>query len=110
MTSNDGYAHKVDVTVNNGKFISTNGYAVYEGIPNKEGTSNPIASKSYVTLAINGGEFIGNSGKSSIKLNSISNKKFITGGSFNSNPSDYLASENYESKANGNGTWTVIKK
>lgn len=82
MTSNDGYAHKIDVTVNSGHFESKNGYSVYEGIPNKKGTSTPVAAASYVTLRINGGEFVGNAEKGAIKLSKIKQPKVITGGSF----------------------------
>lgn len=92
MTSNDGYAKKLDVVVNSGRFESVNGYAVYEGIPNKKNSSTPVAAESYVTLVINGGEFIGNTDKGSIKLNSIKNPKVIYGGSFNVTPdSSYFA-------------------
>ena len=91
MTSNDSYAHKIDVTVKNGTFESLNGYSVYEGIPNKEGTSNPAASESYVTLNITGGKFVGNSERGAIKISKMTNKKVVTGGIFSDNPSSYLA-------------------
>lgn len=91
MTSNDGYAKKLDVTVNGGRFESLNGYAVYEGIPNKKGTTTPVAAESYVKLAINGGEFIGNESKAAIKLTSIKERKVIKAGIFNSSPDEYAA-------------------
>lgn len=91
MTSNNGYAHKINVTVEGGKFISSNGYAVYEGIPNNKGTSTPVATQSYVSLKITGGEFVGNSGKGAIKLSKINDKKTVSGGTFSSNPKEYLA-------------------
>lgn len=109
MTSNDGYAHKIDVTVNGGTFNSINGYAVYEGIPKKAGeTSAQVASQSYVTLKITNGNFVGNSGKGAIKLSNIINKKTISGGSFSSNlSSDYLV-DGYTTQENNN-RWIVVK-
>lgn len=106
MTSNDGYAHKIDVTVNGGTFNSINGYAVYEGIPNNKGISTPVASESYVTLNITNGDFAG--GVGAIKLSNIIDKKTVSGGSFSSNPStDYLV-DGYTTQETNN-RWIVIK-
>ena len=107
MTSNDRYAHKLDVTVNDGTFESVNGYAVYEGIPNTPGTSIPVATDSYVTLAINGGKFEGNSEKGSIKLSKIKNSKIVSSGVFNSDPSAYLVEG--ASVKESDGLWSVSK-
>lgn len=111
MTSNDGYAKKLDVVVNSGRFESVNGYAVYEGIPNKKNSSIPVAAESYVTLVINGGEFIGNTDKGSIKLNSIKNLKVVCGGVFNSEPSDAYLKDGYTAEQDDEypSIWTVKK-
>lgn len=98
MTSNDGYAKKLDVVVNSGRFESVNGYAVYEGIPNKKNSSTPVAAESYVNLVINGGEFIGNTDKGSIKLNSIKNPGVVHGGTFNVAPDASYYAEGYLSE------------
>ena len=91
LTSNDGYAHKLDVTVESGTFTSKNGHAVYEGIPNKKGSSTPVASKSYVTLNVKGGTFNSAEGKEAVALCSMDNKKVISAGTFSSNPKEYVA-------------------
>lgn len=91
MTSNDSYAHKIDVTVINGTFESQNGYAVYEGIPYDENNpSELVSSESYVTLDIRGGNFIGANYKDAIKLNDIKVPLVITGGTYSTDPSDYV--------------------
>ena len=91
MTSNDNYAHKIDVTVKNGTFESLNGYAVFEGIPYDENNpSQPVSPESYVTLDIKGGNFIGANDKDAIKLNDIKVPLVITGGTYSTDPSDYV--------------------
>ena len=107
MTSNDVYAKKLDVTVNGGKFESVNGYAVYEGIPNGKGTTEPVAEERYVKLAINGGEFIGNESKAAIKLNSIKEKKVIKAGTFNSSPDGYINDDVSITDDKSNKRWVV---
>ncbi len=109
MTSNDGYAKKLDVVVNSGKFISENGYAVYEGIPNDAKNNNKkVATASYVTLVVNGGEFVGNSDKGAVKLSEMTDKKVLKGGVYSSKPEDYIA-EGYEAVADGSN-WKVVSK
>lgn len=88
ITSNASYARKVDITVSGGQFISKNGYAVYEGIAEKDGV--PAASESYVTLAIEGGTFTGNAGIGAVSINEAKEKEVITGGTYSSNVGQYI--------------------
>ena len=89
LTSNDGYAKKLDVTVTGGTFISDNGYAVYEGIA-KNG-DKPAAEKSYATLDIKDGTFIGNTEKGTVNISTAENKEIISGGTFSDlNALNYL--------------------
>ena len=106
MTSNDSYAKKLDVVVNGGTFTSTNGYAVYEGIPNGTTTETAVAAESYVTLDIQGGTFTGNSEKGAMSLTAMTNKSVVKVGTFNSDPTSYLAIGSTATESNG--IWTVV--
>ena len=109
LTSNDGYAHKLDVTVNGGTFESVHGNAVYEGIPLSEKEPHtPVASKSYVTLKINDGNFKSAADKAVADLTEIENKQVISGGLFSSDPSAYVADGHYvDASNNGDYPYTV---
>ena len=109
LTSNDGYAHKLDVTVNGGTFESVHGNAVYEGIPLSEKEPHtPVASESYVTLKINDGNFKSAADKAVADLTKIENKQVISGGLFSSDPSDYVAAGHYvDASNNGDYPYTV---
>ena len=102
ITSNDGYAKKIEVTVTGGEFISENGYAVYEGIA-KKGTA-PAAKESYATLSISGGTFRGNDVAGAVNISTAQNKQVISGGTFLtangnvSNISSYLPAGNTQDK------------
>ena len=93
MTSNKGYANKLDVTIKNGKFVSQNGNAVCEGIPNKTSGGGTVADESYATLRIENGTFEGNSTNGgAVDLRTMENKEVVSGGTFSNsvNPT-YLA-------------------
>lgn len=90
LTSNDGYAKSLTVTVNGGEFVSQNGHALYEGIAQKGG--KPVAAASYVVLSVTGGKFNGGDGKAAVNISAAANKKVITGGSFNTDVVDFVAS------------------
>ena len=93
MTSNKGYANKLDVTIKNGKFVSQNGNAVCEGIPNKTSGGGTVADESYATLRIENGTFEGNSTNGgAVDLRTMENKEVVSGGTFsNSVDLTYLA-------------------
>ena len=93
MTSNKGYANKLDVTIKNGKFVSQNGNAVCEGIPNKTSGGGTVADESYATLRIENGTFEGNSTNGgAVDLRTMENKEVVSGGSFsNQLQENYLA-------------------
>ena len=108
MTSNDSYTKTLSVTVKGGTFESENGYAVYEGIPYKSGsTTDKVATASYVTLDIQGGTFTGNSEKAAINLTEMTNKNVIKGGTFSSDPTTYLVSGYAATKDEGTNSWAV---
>ena len=93
MTSNKGYANKLDVTIKNGKFVSQNGNAICEGIPNKASGGGTVADESYATLKIENGTFEGGSTNGgAVDLTTMKNKAVISGGTFSNsvNPT-YLA-------------------
>ena len=93
MTSNKGYANKLDVTIKNGKFVSQNGNAICEGIPNKTSGGGTVADESYATLRIENGTFEGNSTNGgAVDLRTMENKEVVSGGTFSNsvNPT-YLA-------------------
>ena len=108
ITSNDGYAKKIVVNISGGEFTSDNGYALYEGIAYDSATSVPAATASYATLGVSGGTFTGNADKGAVNISTASNKKVITGGTFSSDPSAYLA-DGYEAKQ-ADGKYTVELK
>ena len=93
MTSNKGYANKLDVTIKNGKFVSQNGNAICEGIPNKASGGGTVADESYATLRIENGTFEGNSTNGgAVDLRTMENKEVVSGGTFsNSVDPTYLA-------------------
>ena len=93
MTSNKGYANKLDVTIKNGKFVSQNGNAICEGIPNKASGGGTVADESYATLRIENGTFEGNSTNGgAVDLRTMENKEVVSGGTFsNSVDLTYLA-------------------
>lgn len=93
MTSNKGYANKLDVTIKNGKFVSQNGNAICEGIPNKASGGGTVADESYATLKIENGTFEGDSTNGgAVDLRTMENKEVISGGTFsNSVDQTYLA-------------------
>ena len=112
VTSNDGYARKIVVNISGGEFISDNGYALYEGIAvvkNEQGqVTGKAATASYATLGVSGGTFTGNAEKGAVNISTASNKKVITGGTFSSDPTAYLA-DGYEAKQ-ADGKYTVELK
>lgn len=81
LTSNDGYAKKLDVVVNSGTFVSENGHAIYEGIAKKNGT--PVAAASYATIEVIDGTFDSAADKDSVNITTAADKHVLKGGSYN---------------------------
>ena len=107
MTSNKGYANKMDVTIKGGKFVSQKGNAICEGIPNKASGSGTVADESYATLKIENGTFEGGSANGgAVDLTTMKNKAVISGGTFSNSVSGYVVSGlNYEAVNGGEYTY-----
>lgn len=94
IESNDNYAGDIIIDIKNGNFISKNSNVIYE-----YGNNTKVSS-----INISGGFFKSEAGKDVFNLsNSFKTKhnKFISGGNFSSNPSNYLkggysVDENYQ--------------
>ena len=90
ITSNDGYAKKIQVTISGGTFESVNGNALYEGIAKNGDVS--AAAKSFATVSVTDGTFNGNEQKEAIAITTADNKAVVSGGTFsNSVDPTYLA-------------------
>lgn len=101
ITSNDGYAKKIQVTISGGTFESVNGNALYEGIAKNGDVS--VAAKSFATVSVTDGTFNGNEQKEAIAITTADNKAVISGGTFSNSVSSYVVSGlNYEA-VNGDG-------
>lgn len=101
ITSNDGYAKKIQVTISGGTFESVNGNALYEGIAKNGDVS--AAAKSFATVSVTDGTFSGNEQKEAIAITTADNKAVISGGTFSNSVSSYVVSGlNYEA-VNGDG-------
>ena len=86
----------IDVTIAGGTV--TGGYAIYESNPEK----NSAADIAKVKVAVTGGTFNG-------KIYSEDITGFVTGGTFNTNPKDYVPTTGY-TVAKKDGVYTVAKK
>ena len=80
ITSNDGYAKKIQVTISGGTFESVNGNALYEGIAKNGDVS--AAAKSFATVSVTDGTFNGNEQKEAIAITTADNKAVVSGGTF----------------------------
>lgn len=87
----------IDVTIAGGTV--TGEYAIYESNPQK----NPAADIAKVKVAVTGGTFNG-------KIYSEDVASFITGGTFNTNPKDYVPTTGYTVAKAANGLYTVSTK
>ena len=84
ITTNNGYAKDVEMTVSGGTFTSQNGYAFYESDTREQSGS---ALKPEGEFAISDGTFTGARGA----VYSKHAGAFITGGTFSNDPSGYVA-------------------
>ncbi len=116
-------SNELIVTINGGTFESVNCYGLLECISKSSGDwvydastgwqyksytdseKTNDATASYAQLTINGGTFTGAQG--GILIKDAENKKVVTGGTFSSDPSAYLA-DGYTATLE-NGTYVVTK-
>ncbi len=101
ITSNDGYAKKIQVTISGGTFESVNGNALYEGIAKNGDVS--AAAKSFATVSVTDGTFNGNEQKEAIAITTADNKAVVSGGTFSNsvNPTYLADGLKYEVYAGG---------
>lgn len=102
IESNNGYKGDIVLDIKNGSFESKNSYVIYEYVVNN------VATK-VNKININGGTFISVADKDVISVSdSFKNKhnKFISGGTFSSNPDEFLKS-GYSAELNENSLYVV---
>ena len=105
-TDNSGYAGNIDITINNGKFISNNGVTVYEYYGDANETTTV---KNFV---VKGGTFISDLQKGIFDITPnflVKHPQFITGGSYNMNPGLVLV-DSYKANLNEDNLMYVVKK
>lgn len=86
IESNNGYAGNIELNIDNGSFVSKNSNVIYEYIG--KGTSSQV-----IALDISGGTFISDANKEAIRISDSLKEyhnSFISGGSYSSNPEEYL--------------------
>ena len=104
IESNVNYAGKININITGGTFESKNTTTVYEY------TDGKVTDTNVESVVISGGTFISNGGDNNIIGSEYFNQKlsrFITGGTFNSNISQYVA-DGYEVIQNGTN-YEVVK-
>ena len=114
ITTDDNYAGHIEVTITGGTFTSAHGDAVYEGIAKKVGEDGKVsgdyaASEGDATVSISGGNFTAaNSAADAVKV-SAKNENSIASGTFDTDPSEYVADDNnvYKTAA---GKYVVAKE
>jgi len=103
IESNNGYAGNIELYIKKGNLKSKNSHVIYEYIGS--GTNTNVK-----TISITGGTFISEAKKNIFSFsNSFKEKhpKFISGGSYSSNPNNYLIS-GYSSTLEDN-LYTIIQ-
>lgn len=88
IESNPGYSGDIELNIKNGTFTSKNSHVIYEYTINNNNTA-------VKNIDISGGTFISKSNNTVFLLsNSLKNinTKFISGGTYSSDPKDYLKS------------------
>lgn len=95
IESNNGYPGNIEINIDSGTFTSKNSFVLYEYIG--KGTSSQVTA-----LDISGGTFTGKKEVITIS-NSLKefHSKFISGGKYSSNPTEYLKSGFSASLENG---------
>lgn len=109
ITTNGDYAKPIVVNITGGDFISTNGYALYEGIA-KTSDGTPAAEASAAVIAIQGGDFTGNADLGAdIAITTAENPRVISGGTFSKPIPEALCALGYVpvDTPNAEGKYTV---
>ena len=113
ITTNDNYAQApIVVNITGGDFISTNGYALYEGIA-KTSDGTPAAEASAAVIAIAGGDFTGSKMNvavtADISITTAENPRVISGGTFSKPIPEALCALGYVpvDTPNAEGKYTV---
>lgn len=108
ITTNGDYAKPIVVNITGGDFISTNGYALYEGIA-KTSDGTPAAEASAAVIAIQGGDFTGNADLGAdIAVTTAENKQVVSGGTFSQPVALAYCAPGYAPKQNTDGTYSVV--
>jgi len=103
IESNSGYAGNIELNIKNGTIESKNSNVIYEYTVN----NTPTKVKS---IDITGGKYISNAKKEVFSLSDSfknTHQKFISGGTFSSNPTNYLKS-GYSTSVNEESLYEVI--
>ena len=89
ITGNSGYARNVSLEISGGSFVSTNGHALFEGV-NTADMGSGLETKGKLTIS--GGSFETKNATLASILITNTDKASVIGGTFNTNPSTYVAS------------------
>lgn len=111
ITTNGDYAKPIVVNITGGDFISTNGYALYEGIA-KTSDGTPAAEASAAVISITNGTFTGSKTNESvtadIAITTAENKQVVSGGTFSQAVPEAFCAPGYAPKQNADGTYSVV--
>lgn len=102
IESNPGYSGNIELNIKDGTFSSKNSNVIYEYTVNNGKTQ-------VKDISISGGNFTSNVDKNVFLLSDsfkINNQGFISGGTYSSNPTDYLK-VGYSSDKNNDGLYKV---
>ena len=100
LESNSAYAGDIELVINDGTFVSTNGRVIYEYLGKAGDTDTAVSS-----VEINDGSFVASAGKDVFMFSQeFGDKitKFVNGGTYSSDPSAY-ANDGVIFVANGQG-------
>jgi len=103
IESNPGYKGEIELNIENGTIESKNSNAIYEYTT--KNTSTKVKN-----IDLSGGKYITSNGKNVFSLSDSfknTHQKFISGGSYSTNPSDYLET-GYTITINENSMYEVI--
>jgi len=102
IESNNGYKGNIEIDIKKGSFKSKNSYVLYEYVVNN--TSTKVKD-----INISGGTFISEADKDVISVSASfknNHHEFISGGTYSSNPNDFLK-PGYSSSLNENSLYVV---
>jgi len=103
IESNPGYSGDIELVIKNGTFTSENSHVIYEYTTNNNSTE-------VNSIKITGGSYVSKKNKNVFLLsNSFKNThpNFISGGTYSSDPTDYLKN-GYSATLNSNNLYEVV--